>query len=164
MLSLWNLYPLLLDFVVKVKVKAARLNATVIVVVEEKQQLGQDPTFSIDNSCNTLPSIPRGRDTWWDEKAPSSLEVHQIGWPTWKGRVEREVLRKVKVKKSVRHGDPQTESQHYQHTQVFRSNFPQLKILLYQSEDDIWVNVFSQHSFVGILLQEALSKLHLQVF
>ena len=36
MLSLWNLYPLLLDFVVKVKVKAARLNATVIVVVEEK--------------------------------------------------------------------------------------------------------------------------------
>ena len=55
-------------------------------------------------------------------------------------------------------------SQHYQHTQVFRSNFPQLKILLYQSEDDIWVNVFSQHSFVGILLQEALSKLHLQVF
>ena len=46
MLSLWNLYPLLLDFVVKVKVKAARLNATVIVVVEEKQQLGQDPTYS----------------------------------------------------------------------------------------------------------------------
>ena len=90
MLSLWNLYPLLLDFVVKVKVNTARLNATVNVVVEEKQQLGQDPTFSIDNSCNTLPSIPRGRDTWWDEKAPSSLEVHQIGWPTWKGRVERE--------------------------------------------------------------------------
>ena len=60
MLSLWNLYPLLLDFVVKVKVKAARLNATVVVVVEQEQQLGQDPTFSIlgkfsiGNSCNNV--------------------------------------------------------------------------------------------------------------
>ena len=44
---MWNLYSLLLDFVVKVKVEAARLNATVIVVVEKKQQLGQDPTFSL---------------------------------------------------------------------------------------------------------------------
>ena len=111
MLSLWNLYPLLLDFVVKVKVKAARLNATVIVVVEEKQQLGQDPTFSLLGKFsigNNLKS-PSKRDTWWDEKATSSLEVDQIGWPTWKGRVEREVLGKVKVKKSVRHRDPQTE-------------------------------------------------------
>ena len=65
MLSVWNLYPLLLDFVVKVKVKAARLNATVIVVVEEKQQLGQDPTFSLLGKFsigNNLKS-PSKRDT-----------------------------------------------------------------------------------------------------
>ena len=75
MLSLWNLYPLLLDFVVKVKVKAAGLNATVLVVVEEKQQLGQDPTFSIDNSCNTLSSISRG-----SENIPDGMRMQQALW------------------------------------------------------------------------------------
>ena len=75
MLSVWNLYPLLLDFVVKVKVEAARLNATVIVVVEEKQQLGQNPTFSIENSCNTLSSISRG-----SENVPDGMRRQQDLW------------------------------------------------------------------------------------
>ena len=79
MLSLWNLYPLLLDFVVKVKVKAARLNATVVVVVEEKQQLGQDPTFS-HLGLERVGALQISSDRLNYRKIPKGIRRQQALW------------------------------------------------------------------------------------